>query len=272
MTWHVNFCSGGIGSYITGKRIAAKHGTDRLIHLFTDTRSEDTDLYRFLYQSAHLTGGVLVHVADGRDLWQVFRDHRMIANTRVDICSRELKRDVAKRWIANNLAADDCVLYFGIDHAERGRFEGQRGKPGIRARWEPYRVEAPLCETAMTKCEMLKECERDGIDPPAIYDDGFPHNNCGGFCVKAGHAHFLHLMRHRPETFEYHAAREHEFREWIGKDVAILRDRRGGVTKPLPMYEFKRQVESGELNVNPRDWGKGCQCFTPDEEAAGEDG
>lgn len=133
-------------------------------------------------------------------------------------------------------------------------------------------MEAPLCEPPfLSKCEMLKECERDGLDPPAIYDEGFPHNNCGGFCVKAGHAHFLHLLKNRPSVFEKHAAEEQAFREWIRKDVAILRDRRGGTTKPLPMYEFKRQVESGELKVNPRDWGKGCQCFTPDEEDAGAD-
>lgn len=89
--------------------------------------------------------------------------------------------------------------------------------------------------------------------------------------MKAGHAHFLHLLKNRPSVFEKHAAEEQAFREWIRKDVAILRDRRGGTTKPLPMYEFKRQVESGELKVNPRDWGKGCQCFTPDEEDAGAD-
>jgi hypothetical protein len=273
LMWHINFCSGGIGSYECGKRVAAKHGTDRLIHLFTDTRSEDKDLYRFLYQSAHATGGILVHLADGRDLWQIFNDHRYIGNTRVDVCSKWLKRQVGDKWLKSTFSPENCTLYFGIDHSERHRFLGDgKKKPGIRARWLPSRVEAPLCdEPYMTKCEMLKACERDGIDPPAIYDEGFPHNNCGGFCVKAGHAAFLHLLKRRPETFAYHAAKEKEFQDRLGKPYAtVLRDRRGGVTTPLPMYEFQRQVESGELKVNPRDWGKGCQCFTPDEEAEPE--
>lgn len=118
----------------------------------------------------------------------------------------------------------------------------------------------------MTKCEMLKECERQGIDPPSIYDEGFPHANCRGFCVKAGQAQFLQLLKLRPKVFDEHAQKEQEFRERTGKDVAVMRDRRGGTTKPLPMLEFKRQVESGERKVNPRDWGKGCQCYFPEEE------
>lgn len=53
----INFCSGGIGSYITGKRMAERYGTENLIHLFTDTKSEDEDLYRFLRESCAVTGG-----------------------------------------------------------------------------------------------------------------------------------------------------------------------------------------------------------------------
>lgn len=271
---HINFCSGGIGSYITGKRVAARYGTQDLIHLFTDTKSEDADLYRFLEESVKLTGGELVRLCDGRDLWELFNDHGMIANTRVDICSRELKRDLSNRWVRDNFSepsirivvnGDDvhteethnCTLYFGIDYAERHR------TGAIAHNWKPYKVEFPLCEPPfMSKCEMLKECERDGLDPPRIYDEGFPHNNCNGFCVKAGHAHFLHLLKNRPEVFAYHAAKEEEFRQKTGKDVSVLRDRRGKKTKPLPMLEFQRQVESGEREVDPRDWGKGCRCFS----------
>lgn len=268
--WHINFCSGGIGSYICGKRVAERYGTDRLVHLFTDTKSEDEDLYRFLDESVRLTGGVLVKIADGRDLWQLFNEwgtNGFIANSRVDICSQKLKRDLAREWVTRYYGPGDCVLYFGIDHSEKGRFQGTEKKKGIRSHWLPYQAEAPLCEPPfLTKCEMLKECERDGIDPPRIYDEGFPHNNCNGFCVKAGHAHFLHLLKTRPEVFAYHAAKEDEFRRRTGADVSVLKDRRGGTTKPLPMLEFKRQVESGERKVNPRDWGKGCQCFTPEDD------
>ena len=265
--WHVNFCSGGIGSYVCGKRVKAGHGTDRLIHLFQDTRSEDPDTYRFLRESCAATGGELVEISHGKTLWELFNEHNYIGNTRNDLCSRIMKRELArswieKRWNPNGPGVNNVTLYLGIDHAERHR------TASIVRNWAPYRVEFPLCAPPhMTKCEMLKECERDGIDPPQAYDEGWPHNNCNRFCVKAGHAHFLHLLKTRPDVFEENAREEEKFRVRTGKDVAVLRDRRGGKTKPLPMYEFKRQVESGELKVDPRDWGKGCQCFSgPTEE------
>lgn len=241
--------------------MAERHGTAKLIHLFTDTKSEDADLYRFIEQSTKATGGTLLTLAEGRDLWQLFNDNGMIANTRADLCSRKLKREVSGRWINETFPGGVGVtLYFGIDHSEKRR------TAVIVRNWEPFTVLFPLCEPPyMTKCEMLNECERDEIDPPRIYDEGFPHNNCNGFCVKAGHAHFAHLLRARPEVFDYHAQKEREFRERTGKDVAVLRDRRGGTIKPLPMLEFKRQIESGEREYDRNDWGKGCQCFTPDQ-------
>lgn len=185
----------------------------------------------------------------------------MIANTRADICSRKLKRDIARKFISELFPDGEGVtLYFGIDHSERRRVGA------IEANWNPLRVVFPLCDPPyMTKTEMIQECERDGIDPPVIYDEGFPHNNCNGFCVKAGHAHFAHLLRTRPGVFMENANHEQDFRERTGKDVAILRDRRGGTTKPLPMLEFKRRIEAGEMEFDRNDWGKGCQCFTTDD-------
>jgi hypothetical protein len=213
----------------------------------------------------------LVWLADGRDLWELFNEENFIANTRFDLCSKTMKREVGDRFVKGNFKPDEVTLYFGIDHGERHRFYGTDNKPGIRRLWLPYVAEAPLCDPPyLTKCEMLQECERDEIDPPRIYDEGFPHNNCGGFCVKAGHTQFLHLLRARPHLFAYHAQKEQEFRERVGKDVSIMRDRRGGTTKPLPMLEFQRQVESGERVVGKRDWGKGCQCFTPGEETVND--
>ena len=91
---------------------------------------------------------------------------------------------------------------------------------------------------------------------------GFPHNNCGGFCVKAGQAHFKHLLEQMPERYAYHENKEQELRSYLDKDVAILRDRRGGTTKPLTLKDLRlRLVNDGE--VDPYDWG-GCGCFSED--------
>ncbi len=63
---HVVMFSGGIGSWMTAKRVADVHGTDDLTLLFADTKMEDEDLYRFLDESAANVGGTLVKVAESR--------------------------------------------------------------------------------------------------------------------------------------------------------------------------------------------------------------
>lgn len=96
-------------------------------------------------------------------------------------------------------------------------------------------------------------------DPP--HPAGFSHGNCGGFCVKAGLAHFARLYHTNKERYLYHAERERQFRSEVNPDVTILRDRRGGVSKPITMYEFAERLDRGE-SYDRDDWG-GCGCFAP---------
>jgi hypothetical protein len=55
--------SGGIGSWAAAKRVAAEHGTDRLVLLFSDVKGqtmdphvgEDEDTYRFIRMESNPT-------------------------------------------------------------------------------------------------------------------------------------------------------------------------------------------------------------------------
>ncbi len=99
-----------------------------------------------------------------------------------------------------------------------------------------------------------------GIAVPRLYEWS-PHNNCGGFCVKGGHAQFRALLVNMPDRYAYHEGKEQEFRDRHQKDVAILRDRKGGDTTPLTLTEFRERVESkntGQLALD--EWG-GCGCM-----------
>ena len=132
--------SGGVGSWAAAKRVAEYHGTDGLVLLFADTLIEDEDLYRFLDEAAADIGVPVTRIADGRDPWQVFRDERMIGNSRVDPCSKHLKRRLLRRHLDEHYDPADTVIYLGIDWTEEHRLA--RAAP----RWEPYPVEAPMCE------------------------------------------------------------------------------------------------------------------------------
>lgn len=257
---HLVMYSGGVGSYLTARRVIEQHGTENVHLLFADTKIEDPDLYRFLLQTSQAVGVRLTVLADGRTPWEVFRDVRFVGNSRVDPCSRILKRDLIRDYIEKNFSPERDVVYLGIDWTEGHRLDK------ARPHWEPWQVEAPMTQPPyLDKPEMLKVLEEQGIELPRLYKLGFPHNNCGGFCVKAGHAHFKLLAEKLPEVYEMHMAEEEATQEYLGKDVTVLRCRRkatveanGGKPAPLSLRDFLRRTLEEDEEF---DWG-GCGCFS----------
>jgi hypothetical protein len=259
---HVVMFSGGIGSWAAAKRVVADHGTADVTLLFTDTLMEDEDLYRFLDDAERNIGVPITRIAEGRTPWQVFFDERFLGNSLKDPCSKILKRQMADRWLREHCDPAETAVYVGIDWTEEHRFtrlEERRAGAG-------WTYLAPLCEPPLTLKSMLfDELLAAGIKPPRLYAMGFSHNNCGGFCVKAGQGHFANLLRTMPERFRYHEEQEQAIRLVLG-DVSILTDRRGdGVKKPLTLRAFRERVEAG-WSCDPFDIG-GCGCFV-DEPAA----
>ncbi len=254
-TRHIVLFSGGIGSWGAARRLA-DNGVGPLTLLFTDTLTEDEDLYRFIREAAADVGGELVWLKEGRDVWDVFFDEKMIGNNRAAICSRILKRQQARQWIEDNTEAANTTIYLGIDWSEDHRY--QTAIP----HWEPWTVAAPLCDPPyIDRSDLLADLECRHIDAPRLYAMGFPHNNCGGFCVRAGHGTFAKLLEHLPERFAYHEAKEQEWRDTFGKDVAILRDRTGGTVTPLTLRSFREGIESNQ--TQSFDFGDlgGCGCM-----------
>jgi len=251
--------SGGICSWWAARRYIDRHGTGGVTLRFADTNFEDADLYRFLEEASADLGVPVTRLADGRTPWDVFRDNRFIGNTRVDLCSRILKRALLDRHLEENFDRSRTVIVIGMSYGEKGRYIKFRA----RMRAKGWMVQAPaMAPPYLSKLEMIEKLYERGIDPPGLYDDGFPHNNCGGFCVKAGQAQFRLLLAKRREFYLFNENKEQELIQLIGKDVAILRDRRGGVTKPMTLRTFRERVEGGEV-MQCADWG-GCGCAIDD--------
>ena len=252
--------SGGIGSYSAARRLIDRGDVAPadLVLLFTDTLIEDEDLYRFLEDSASDLEAELVTIADGRTPWEVFEDEGMIGNTRADLCSRILKRDLSRAWIEEHYppSAGETAVVIGMDWTEIHRYE--RAVP----RWKPYRLVAPLTEAPyLSKSELLAAARERGLETPRLYDEPYSmaHNNCGGGCVKQGAGAFVRLLESMPARFAEWERNENEFRERTGKDVAILRDRRGGTTKPLTLTALRIRHEERPEQIDLFDIG-GCGC------------
>lgn len=254
--------SGGIGSYAAAVRTTERHG--KPILLFTDVGGqiggqphlgEHADTYRFVRDAAADLRAPLNWLCEGRDIYDVFRDRRWLGNASLSHCSWELKTKPARAWL--DLYYPDpekVVVVVGIDWTEEHRLAK------IREAWKPYTVEAPMTEKPyLAKPQMLKLARERGVQPPALYGLGFAHANCVG-CVKAGQAHWNRVREVFPETFAFHEAREQEMRDFLGADTSILKDRTGGITKPLTLRAFRERQESAPDQLDMFDEG-GCGCF-----------
>lgn len=263
MNRRVVMFSGGISSWAAARRVADEHGTDSLTLLFADTRAEDSDLYRFLDDAASNIGVPVTRIADGRTPQQVFADKRFLGNSRIAPCSHLLKQVPCRRWLETNTDPATATLYVGIDWTEMHRL------PAIRRGWAPWTVEAPLCEPPyQDKHQWIAGAREAGLIEPRLYSMGFPHNNCGGGCVRAGQAQWAHLLQVFPFRFHHWEENEERMRATLGADVAILRERGGGESKPLTLASLRQRIEA-RAEANPMldvdDWG-GCGCFVDAEE------
>lgn len=252
MTKYVVMYSGGVGSWASTKRLLDTTPKEDVTLLFADTKIEDEDLYRFLDETSQKLGVNLVKISDGRTPWDVFHDKRWLGNSRVAQCSHLLKQAPSRKWMEAN--AKDSTVVVGIDWTEIHRLEA------IKRHWAPWEVIAPLCGPPyVSKKELFKSLSDDGIEIPKLYKMGFSHNNCGGFCVRAGVGHFAQLYKNMPERYLWHEANENALREYLQKDVAILRRVRNGEKIPLTLEQLRRELDD-QKQVDMLDIG-GCGCW-----------
>jgi 3'-phosphoadenosine 5'-phosphosulfate sulfotransferase (PAPS reductase)/FAD synthetase len=254
MKYIVSF-SGGIGSFCAAHRLKQSVGSEDITLVFCDTLIEDEDLYRFIDEASNKLELPLVKLADGRNPWQVFHDVKMQGNSRYAPCSKILKRFVMDKYMAT--LPDKPILVLGIDYTESERL--------IRAKEnnKTYEVIAPLCdEPLISHNDKLKIIKDYGIEIPRLYKMGFPHNNCGGFCVRAGLSQFKLLREKFPERFDWHKEQQNKLVLDNPKlDRPFLRK---VVNKELTYISLDKFDKTITEHQEKFDFG-GCGCFVDDE-------
>jgi 3'-phosphoadenosine 5'-phosphosulfate sulfotransferase (PAPS reductase)/FAD synthetase len=241
---HIVFVSGGKASFELLRRVIDRYGKSNTIAIFADTKTEDPDLYRFLNDVERALDINIFRLAEGRTVWGVFETEGMMGNSRIDPCSRILKRDLLMSYLKENYSPDDTIVHLGLDWQEEHRIKR------VRKNYERigYRTEFLLAEPPYQWGDQYMASIRSlGIEPPHLYLLGFEHNNCGGTCVKAGQAQWAMVYRKLPARFADWEAKEQQFREDHG-DVSILRDWKNGGRenfKTLTLREFRHRLENG---------------------------
>ncbi len=251
---HVVMFSGGVTSWAAARRVADLYGTNDMTLLFADTLVEDYDTYRFLDDAASDIGLPVTRVCDGRTPWQVFVDEGFIGNSRVDPCSKILKRKLLDKWRNANCDSSDTIVHVGIHWDEQERLDR------LRKRVVPWNYQAPLCwEPYWPHSDCMELAQSRGLVVPRMYAWKFPHGNCGGACVKAGQASWAILLRFNRERYLEEERQELDAQKIIGTTCTILKDRRGGVTRPMTLREFRERIEAQTIDPS-LDQTSGCGC------------
>lgn len=176
MTVHVVQFSTGVGSAYTAKLVIDRNPDDKVLLLFADVardggewwEGEDPDNYRFANDIVEALDVELVTVRDGRGVWGLAAEQRMIPNNRAPFCSRILKHEPCQQWLTDNCDPATTVLHVGIDITEAHRCEP------IVSRWAPWQVEFPLMQRPYPlKTDALAWCRSIGVDPPRMYTEVF---------------------------------------------------------------------------------------------------
>ena len=245
--------SGGVASAVTAL-IAHEQGLEYNL-IFADTLIEDEDLYRFVEDVGAVVGKDIIYLRDGRTPWDVYVDRKHIGNTRLAHCSEELKTKPIKRWIDENANPND-PLVLGFDMSELDRLHRRQKQ------WAPrplvsllndYKVYRPHFDAMLAKYGLVKGRQ---------YNKGFLHDNCGGFCCKAGQGQFERLYRLDPERYAYHEAEQERAMREIGPTARpFLRQTVDGELQYITLREFREQLERRPPELSLFDEGSACDCF-----------
>lgn len=216
----------------------------------------------------------LVWLVEGRDPWEVYRDERFLGNSRLDPCSKFIKRETLDTWVSANCDPAETVIYFGIGTGEKHRFEAWDEKrqklTGIKPRWaaKGWTVAAPLIDRVEGDTNPTWYMRNAGIEPSRNYGLGYQHDNCGGNCSKAGMAHWKHRREVQPDRYAYDAMMEGKVARFLGKNVAFMTDRTGGKRRPITLEAFAKRLDRNPNTPipEPLPGERGCACMT--EEAA----
>ncbi len=237
---YVVLFSTGLSSAMSLNRAITLYGIENVVALFTDTKWEDEDNYRFMEDIKKRYPDLrFEYRADGRTPREVFLSTRWLGNSRLGNCSVHLKVMQTHKFL-EELKAEEIVpsLIFGIGSQEEERAYN------LKQKYPNYRCLFPMIEEPLTNTEMTNVIEDQwGIQVPRMYKLGFSHANCGGRCVRGGLKHWAHLFHTWPERYLEAEGIEREFQCKVNPDVTILTRTIKGQKYPLSLKKYRKQLE-----------------------------
>lgn len=243
---HIVSLSGGSASAVCADRVISRYGSETVTLWFADTLFEDPDLYRFLLDLEDYWNKKIIRYVDGRNPLEVHDPYDFIPNNRFVKCSAELKQKPFRNFLKT--FAKPVTVHLGLDWSEQHRHkkpkESYESITGVT-------VDFPLMWQPLAYLGYQKTIQEWGIKTPRLYQMGFPHNNCGGRCIRQGNSEWLRLLQYFPERFEAVMEWEKNKKEksTVAKDHAISKQRINGKTIPLTLEQLKANNETTQIDM-----------------------
>lgn len=257
MTMHyIVSLSGGVASAVAADRAIEHYGRGNVTLWIADTMWEDADLWRFVDELMRRWGGDLVRHCDGRTPLEVAEHEQIIPNQRHAPCSRSLKIRPFVKFLSTQ--PKPLTVLLGLDWKEQHRMAAPRKN---YESIEGVTVDYPLMWKPLEYRPYQEVVASWGIEPPRLYALGFPHNNCGGRCVKQGIKEWMRLREAMPERFA-------EVRDWeqaqrakggARAQYAIARDQSNNEVKPVTLAELEKSARSTDDTASTDDMFA-CMC------------
>jgi len=167
------------------------------IPLFSDTKREDVDTYRFGHEVADRWGFEIADASNGMDLWEWFAKQKMIPARQLSPCSLAFKIIPSRAWLHENFESKGipAVVHIGYDRNEQHRADK------VMEHWE-YKhisVKFDLIEWQVDKAQCFGYFAQHNVKPPRVYQH-FQHANCMP-CKNFREADWIAYAYHFPEGF-----------------------------------------------------------------------
>ena len=209
----VCWISAGVSSFVAG--YLARETVDEYIYI--DIADQHPDSIRFI-KDCEKAIGKPVHILKSKQYNSV-QDAVLAAGiirnpfNMFYPCTNWLKKRVRKEWEEQH--KDYHLTYvWGMDLNEKHRADRLYDSM-------PYADhEFPLIENKLTKEDAHGICAQLGINRPAMYDKGYPNNNCVG-CLKGGAGYWNQIRVDFPEVFAERAKLERTIGHSILKDYYL---------------------------------------------------
>jgi hypothetical protein len=211
---HIILFSGGANSSYVAWLVAQKQKKEDIILLHTPTYSEHPDADRFRNQVSKFLDIPITVQADGRDIWQLIRDHHCLPSDFIPFCSSELKSEEAS--IFYKTMTEKFIVYLGFGLGEWRRAQTSIARLAVQGIESKY----PLLEQDKLDPQIkdiIRNEWRICLPEPYLY---LNHNNCLP-CFKGGVPHFYQIWKYYREYFNKAVEAENLIGHTVFKDKSL---------------------------------------------------